>query len=76
MVTDFKLTGLSKPFSMTCEPLDNENIFWPKVGMLKARFDALFEYRERAMIAEIEHDGLFANGIPKNPVVVGVRERD
>lgn len=74
MKTDFKLTGLSKPMSMTCEPLDNENIFWPAISMSKDRFDALFDYRESKMIAEIEHEGLRVDGTPINPIVTSVRE--
>ena len=74
MKSDFKLTGLSKPLSMTCEPLDNENIFWPKVGLSQDRFNALFKYRNNVMIAEIEHEGIYKDGTPINGVVVGVRE--
>jgi hypothetical protein len=42
--SDFKLIGLSRKRSMTCEPLDNENIFWPTVGLTQDRFDALWDY--------------------------------
>ena len=63
---------------MTCEPLDNEDIFWPKVGISQDRFDALWDYKKNhwddKMIAEIEHDGLFSDGTPKNGIVVSVRE--
>lgn len=76
MKSDFKLVGLSKKKSMTCEPLDNENIFWPKVGLTQDRFDALWEYRQNVMIAEIEYDRLDKDGIPINGVVIGVREFD
>lgn len=78
--TDFKLIGLSKPFSMTCQPLDNENTFWPKVGIPPERFDALWNYCEGnwkdKKIAEIEHEGLHYDGTPQNAVVVAVREWD
>lgn len=75
---DFKLTGISRPFSMTCEPLNNENIFWPKVAIPKDRFDALWNYCKGEWkdkkIAEIEHEGLCEDGTPINGIVVGVRE--
>ena len=41
MKSDFKLVGLSKTKSMTCEPLDKEEPFWPKCGLTQDRFDAL-----------------------------------
>lgn len=75
---DFRLVGLSKPFSMTCEPLNNENIFWPKVAIPRERFDALWNYCKGnwkdKKIAEIEHEGLREDGTPINGIVVGVRE--
>jgi len=78
MKSDFKLVGLSKKKSMTCEPLNNENIFWPQVGLIQDRFDALWDYfitsKPMEMIAEIEHEGLYEDGTPKNPLVVSVRD--
>lgn len=78
MKTDFKLVGLGRKKSMTCEPLENQNTFWPKVEIAQDRFDALFTYKknhwEDKMIAEIEHEGLFPDGTPKNGIVVAVRE--
>jgi hypothetical protein len=75
--TDFKLVGLGRKKSMTCEPLDKEDCFWPKVGITQDRFDALWKYQEGnwadKLIAEIEHDGLDEDGIPKNGTVVAVR---
>lgn len=77
MKTDFKLVGLSREKSMTCEPLNNENIFWPKVSLSQDRFDALWMYKENnwdeKMIAEIEHEGLLSDGRPINGVVIAVR---
>lgn len=65
---------------MTCQPLQNENIFWPKVGIDRDRFEALWNYCKGnwkdKKIAEIEHDGFYEDGTPINPVVVGVREWD
>ena len=39
MKTDFKLTGLSKSQSFTCEPLNNENIFLAKNGLGEQKFN-------------------------------------
>lgn len=76
--SDFKLTGLGRKKSMTCEPLNNENIFFPKVGLTQDRFDALWNYKKNhwkdKMIAEIEHEGINEEGIPINGTVVAVRE--
>ena len=76
--SDFKLVGLGRKKSMTCEPLNNENIFWPKVGLTQDRFDALWNYKKNhwddKMIAEIEHEGINEEGIPINGIVVAVRE--
>lgn len=76
--SDFKLVGLSRPKSITCEPLNSEDTFHPKVAMEQDRFDALWNYKKNnwsdKMIAEIEHEGLSIDGIPKNGVVVAVRE--
>lgn len=78
MKSDFKLVGLGRKKSMTCEPLNNQNTFHPKVNMEQDRFDALWDYKKNnwsdKMIAEIEHEGLFPDGTPKNGVVVAVRE--
>lgn len=79
MITDFKLVGLSKTKSMTCEPLDKEDPFWPKCGLTQDRFDALWNYRngnwkDGTMIAEIEYDSLTSDGIPINGIVIAVRE--
>lgn len=49
-----------------------------KVEITQDRFDALWNYKknhwEDKMIAEIEHEGLFPDGTPKNGIVVAVRE--
>lgn len=77
MKSYFKLVGLSRPFSMTCEPLDNENIFWPKIGT-RERFDALWNYCKYhwydKKFVEIEHEGFYDDGTPINPIVVGISE--
>ena len=80
MKSDFKLVGLSRTKSMTCEPLNKEEIFHPKVGLTQDRFDALWNYKDGhwldgTMIAEIEYDSLTDDGIPKNGTVVAVREK-
>lgn len=41
METDFKLTGLSKPQSFTCEPLNNDTIFLAKNGLGKENLKEL-----------------------------------
>ena len=79
MKTDFRLVGLSRKKSMTCELMNTDkDCFWPKVGLTQDRFDALWEYfsknKPMQMIAEIEHEGLYEDGTPKNGVVVGVRD--
>jgi len=78
MKSYFKLTGLGRKKSMTCEPLNNQEIFWPKVGLTQDRFDAIWDYfkgnKPLQMIAEIEHEGLYTDGTPKNGNVVSVRD--
>ena len=78
MKTDFKLTGLSLPHSFTCEPLNNENIFWVTKGLNIDKFNELWNYCKNnwsdKKIVEIEHDGLNKEGIPMNPIVIGIRE--
>lgn len=78
MKGEFKLIGLSRGLSMTCEPLNNENIFWPKVGISQERFDALWDYKkdhwEDKMTCIIEHEGLRKDGTPINGVVISVSE--
>lgn len=76
MISLFKLTGLSKPESFTCEPLGNENIFWAKNGLGKERFDALWNYVsgdwKEKKFCKIQHDGIYEDGTPINPVVIGI----
>ena len=78
IVSDFKLKGLTKPNSMTLEPINNENTFWAKSILTQERFDALFDYSKNnwkdKKIAEVEHDGIREDGTPINPVVISVRE--
>lgn len=80
MKSDFKLVGLSRKKSATCEPLNNENIFWTKVALTQDRFDALWNYCNEnwndKKIAEIEHEGMYDDGTPINGVLVNVREYD
>lgn len=78
MKTDFKLIGLSRPQSFTCEPLQNENTFWAKNGLGLEKFNELWNYYgghwSDIKIAEIVHNGFYKDGTPKNPIVVGIRE--
>jgi hypothetical protein len=77
MKANFKLKGLSKPKSMTCYT-ENEVIFWAKTTLTHERFNALFEYCEgnwaTEKIAVVEHEGLFDDGTPINPVVIEIIE--
>lgn len=79
-ISDFKLTGLSRSKSATCEPLHFEDSFWPKVGLSQDRFDALWNFCKgdwsNKKIAEIEHDGIDEDGFPINGVLVNVRMWD
>lgn len=72
----FKLKGLSREKSMTCEPLHNENIFWPNVGLSQEKFDELWNYVDSdwddRKIAIIEHEGLYEDGTPINGTVIGI----
>lgn len=79
--TDFKLVGLSRAKSATCELLyTDKETFWPKVGLTQDRFDALWDFCDgdwkNQKIAEIEHDGLDADGLPINGVLVNIRMWD
>ena len=78
MISDFKLVGLSRKKSMTCEPMYSQETFWPKVDLTQDRFDALWNYftqcKPMEMIAEIEHDGFYKDGIPINGKVINVRD--
>lgn len=83
MRSDFRLVGLSKGKSFTCSNLYKEDIFWPKVNMPQDRFDALFKWAKATdnfwktnWIVEIEHDGFYEDGTPKNAVAIAVREWD
>lgn len=82
MKTDFKLIGLNRQRDrfMTCVPLHNEEIFWPKMAMSMEKFNELWNYftglSPMRMIAEIEHDGLTDDGVPINGTVVNVRDYD
>ncbi len=80
MQGEFKLKGLSKPKSFTCEPLENENIFWATSGITQERFNALWDYCKGnwsdEKIAVIEHDGLYKDGTPKNPIIIEIKERN
>jgi len=79
MTSNFKLTGLSRPESFTCEPLHNENIFWAKNGLSTGVFDDLFKYCKDnwkdKKIAVIKHDGITEDGTPINPIVIEVFEK-
>lgn len=72
----FKLIGLVKPNTMTCEPLDSENIFWVESGVSKIIFESLFKYckdnwKEKKKVV-LEHEGLYKDGTPINPKFIHV----
>lgn len=75
MTSKFNLIGLSRPKSITCSVIGgSEEIFWPKVEMSQDRFNALWEfYSGRTsgdkFTAIVQHDGLYEDGVPKNPVL-------
>jgi hypothetical protein len=83
MKSDFLLKGLSAPKSFTCRTMDGkETIFWATTTMSDERYKALFKWAKGTddfwkskWIAEVEHDGLFEDGTPRNPVVIAVREQ-
>lgn len=71
MTNTFKLIGLTKPNRMTCEPLNNENIFWVQSGLTKDIFESLFKYcegnwKDKKQVV-LKHEGLNKEGIPSNP---------
>ncbi len=78
MKSYFKLIGLSRPQSFSCEPLNNENIFWAKNGLGLDKFNGVWNYCKDhwgdKRFVEIEHDGFYDDGTPKNPIVVGIIE--
>lgn len=81
MKSDFRLTGLSAPKSFTCRTLDKEDIFWAKTNMTDERYKVLFHWAKTSYdfwksiwIAVIEHDGLYEDGTPINPIVTEIRE--
>lgn len=81
MITEFLLTGLSAPKSFTCRTFEKEDIFWATTNMTDERYKALFKWAKETddfwktkWIAEIEHDGFFSDGTPKNPIVLSVFE--
>jgi len=83
MKSDFRLIGLSKKKSFTCTGLHNEEIFWPEVGISQDAFDLLWDkakdtddFWEQKWIAEIQHDGLFEDGTPKDAIAVNFRKWD
>ncbi len=83
MKSDFRLIGLSRKKSFTCTQLHNEEIFWPEVGLSQDVFDLLWDKAEATddfwkikWIAEIEHDGTFEDGTPKDAIVVNFRKWD
>lgn len=84
MITEFLLKGLSAPRSFTCRTMDSkESIFWVKSNMTFERYQALFKWAKSdddfwksKWVVEIEHDGFYEDGTPKNPVALEVKNYD
>ena len=82
MISEFLLRGLSAPKSFTCQTMDaKQDIFWAKTNMTDERYKALFNWAKNTddfwkskWIAVIEHDGLYEDGTPKNPIVLSIKE--
>lgn len=81
MRTDFKLVGLSAPQSFTCMTDKTDERFWAKNGLLHGKYQELCKwvrtndyFWEDKWVAEIEHDGFYNDGTPKNPICVGIRQ--
>lgn len=78
---DLRLVGLSKPASATLELLhtDRETI-WARIKMPKKKIKALWDHCEGSWdivkIAVVECDSINADGIPINPLMIGLRKWD
>lgn len=80
MKTEFKLIGLTKPNRMTCEPLNNDNIFWVESGLTKEVFKSLFEYckgnwKDKKIVL-LKHDGINKDGTPIKPEFIEVIDKN
>ena len=86
MKGEFRLVGLGLPNQFTCtnecKENINEDVFWPKSIISKDRFQALFDWAKKdkgfwnsRWIAVIEHDGFTWNQVPKNAVVLEIKEQ-
>jgi len=81
MKSDFRLVGLSKPKSASLQFLHSDKTtFWASIEMPEDRINALWDYCKdnwhEKKIAEIEHNGLYEDGTPIKPIMIGVREWD
>jgi len=73
----FKLVGLSRQKSMTCEPLKDEgNYFWPTVRIDQKEFDKLWDEIDWSKNNEVDvsHNGLSEDGCPFNAEVIAVHK--
>lgn len=81
MTKDFKLGGLGRPKSFTCNTLDNrEEIFWPENNWSQEKFDELWNYIKatdgfwnHTWIAEIEYSELSEEGIPIDGLLLNIK---
>lgn len=73
MISKFRLVGLSKPKSATCQGHD---LFWPEVSLPQGRFNALWDYLkdnwDQKHMAVIEHDGFHQDGTPRHPKLINI----
>lgn len=83
MVSKFQLKGLSAPKSFTCSNIGKEDTFWAKTNMSDERYKALFKWAKNTddfwqskWIVDVEHDGLYEDGTPINPIVISLSENN
>lgn len=80
MISNYRLVGLSAPKSATLHFLDTDKTtFWAPVDMTDDRYKALFAYikndwKKTKRVAVVEHDGVYEDGTPKNPVMIEMFE--
>lgn len=81
MTSEVKLVGMGRSAdrAFTLESLGLvDNMFHARSGLSTDRFNALWDYCKGnwvdAKTAIIEHDGFTAGGLPKNAVVIEVRD--
>jgi hypothetical protein len=79
ITSEFRLVGLSRPHVATLWPIDSdEPTIWATIEMKQDRINALWKYCKdhwaEKKIAIVRHSGFNDNGLPINPVMIGIRE--